>query len=115
MPTSINFNKLVRDKVPAIIQADGWVPETIVLTHMDHVKCLKAKLNEEIAEYMISEDISELADILEVVFDLALIEHNMGIQDLLAIFEAKQQQRGTLREGIFLLRITPRSEDIADV
>lgn len=63
-----NFTgKLVRDKIPQIIQADGLTPIIEVLSDEDYLIELDKKLNEEVAEYQESKSIEELADILEVI------------------------------------------------
>ena len=63
-----NFaGKLVRDKIPQIIQANGLTPIIEVLSDEDYLIELDKKLNEEVAEYQESKSIEELADILEVI------------------------------------------------
>ena len=62
-----NFNKLVRDKIPEIIQADGETPRTRVLGEEEYQAELIRKLYEEVGEFAIARNVHELADILEVV------------------------------------------------
>lgn len=45
------YNKLVRDKIPEIIEADGKVCRTHILSNEEYIVALEAKLNEEVAEY----------------------------------------------------------------
>ena len=45
------YNKLVRDKIPEIIEADGKTCKTEILSDEEYLKMLDAKLDEELAEY----------------------------------------------------------------
>ena len=45
------YNKLVRDRIPEIIQASGKMCSTEILPDEDYLKYLDAKLDEELAEY----------------------------------------------------------------
>ena len=47
----ITYNKLVRDKIPQIIEASGKTCETEVLSDERYLEMLDKKLNEELAEY----------------------------------------------------------------
>ena len=66
------YNKLVRDRIPEIIQASGKMCSTEILPDEDYLKYLDAKLDEELAEYHKDQNIEELADLLEVVHAAAL-------------------------------------------
>ena len=74
MPT---YNKLVRDKIPQIIEQTGKEFHTRTLNEEEYIVELKKKLNEEISEYQNSrnneEAMEELADVLEVIHSLAKI------------------------------------------
>jgi len=98
----MNFNKLVRDKIPEIIEAQGEKAITRVLDTEEYLKCLETKLEEEVSEYRESKTLEELADILEVVF--ALSEATGYSQEaLLAACTAKRAQRGGFANRIFLI------------
>lgn len=43
------YNKLVRDKIPEIIEADGKLCATHILSEEEYIAALEAKLNEEVA------------------------------------------------------------------
>lgn len=51
MPSVKTYNKLVRDHIPAIIEATGAACETGILSDTDYLRLLDAKLDEELAEY----------------------------------------------------------------
>ncbi len=48
---AIKYNKLVRDKIPEIIEASGKNCVTEILTDDQYLQMLDAKLDEELAEY----------------------------------------------------------------
>ena len=58
------MGKLVRDKIPQIIQADGKSPIIRTLSEEDYLQELDKKLNEEVAEYQADKSIEEMADVL---------------------------------------------------
>lgn len=62
-----SYHKLVRDRIPEIIEADGKICMTEILSDEDYLRFLDAKLNEELAEYQESKSLEELADLLEVM------------------------------------------------
>ena len=66
------YHKLVRDKIPEIIEASGKVCKTEILSDEDYLKMLDAKLDEELAEYHQDQSLEELADLLEVLFTAAV-------------------------------------------
>ena len=61
------YHKLVRDRIPEIIKADGKTCICETLSHEDYLRLLDEKLNEELAEYQASKSLEELADLLEVM------------------------------------------------
>jgi predicted house-cleaning noncanonical NTP pyrophosphatase (MazG superfamily) len=65
------YNKLIRDNIPQIIEAQGKRCVTRVLSEQDFIGELRGKLSEEVSEYLSSGEAEELADILEVVYALS--------------------------------------------
>ena len=63
----IEYHKLVRDRIPEIIEKDGKTCVCSVLSRQDYITLLDQKLNEELAEYQESKSMEELADLLEVM------------------------------------------------
>ena len=61
------YHKLVRDRIPEIIEADGKTCICETLSQEDYLRFLDEKLNEELAEYQESKSLEELADLLEVM------------------------------------------------
>ncbi len=92
--------KLVRDKIPEIIKADGKKSITRILSEEEYVKELDKKLDEEVAEYQADKSIEEMADVLEVLF--AICEgRGYSIDELVAVKQKKQEERGGFKSRIF--------------
>ena len=68
MPTC---NKLVRDKILEIIEANGQQATHKILEDDEYAEELVKKLFEEVEEYKKDRNTDELADIMEVVYALA--------------------------------------------
>ena len=99
------YNKLVRDKIPEIIENDGEKPIVRVLNDNEYKKKLEKKLKEEYEEFLIaekkSERLEELADMLEVIRTLALLEDE-DIQFIIDIMDKKREKRGGFTKKLFL-------------
>lgn len=96
------YNKLVRDRIPEIIEKQGEKPVVRILEQEEYLHRLEEKLDEEVGEYHRDKSADELADILEVVF--ALAEANgVSRQELLSVYQKKQDARGGFRDRIFLI------------
>jgi len=95
------YNKLVRDKIPQVIEEDGRRCETSIVSKGEFLPLLEEKLKEEVNEFLQDRNLEELADIMEVVFGLA---ENLGYseEDLHKKREEKKEARGGFKEGVFL-------------
>ena len=96
------YNKLVRDKIPAMIRAQGERPHTRILDDQEYRCHLEAKLDEEVQEYRRDRNLEELADILEVVYALA---EDLGHtpEELLECYRVKHDARGGFKDRIYLI------------
>ena len=94
------MGKLVRDKIPEIIQASGATPLTRILETEEYLSFLETKLDEEVQEFHESKSPEELADILEVVYALAEA-HGCSREQLQQIFDAKHTARGGFEKRIY--------------
>ena len=96
------YHKLVRDKIPALIEAQGETPNIRILSDEEYTRCLEEKLDEEVREYHEDKNLQELADILEVVYALA---ENQGYtrEELMAEYDRKHHARGGFSQRIFLI------------
>ncbi|MFJ6864108.1 nucleoside triphosphate pyrophosphohydrolase [Streptomyces termitum] len=94
--------KLVRDRIPEIIRENGAVPVTYVADRDEYRARLRAKLGEEVAEFLEADADSapeELAGILEVIQALA---EDMGLEpeQLEKIRRAKADERGGFADRV---------------
>ena len=94
------MGKLVRDKIPEIIEASGATPLTRILETEEYLSCLETKLDEEVQEFHESKSPEELADILEVVYAMAEA-HGCSREQLQQIFDAKHTARGGFEKRIY--------------
>ena len=69
--TESRYDKLVRDKIPQIIKDQGNIPVIRVLSDGEYIEYLNKKLKEETEEYLESNCIEELCDIMEVTKAIA--------------------------------------------
>ncbi len=99
------YNKLVRDRIPAIIEASGAVCETEILNDADYLRLLDAKLDEELAEYHQDRNIEELADLLEVICACAKAR-GYSLAELEAVRAEKADKRGGFEKRILLKTVT---------
>ena len=103
MKTKI-YNKLVRDRIPEIIESDGKTCIAEMLPDAQYLEMLDAKLNEELAEYQESKSLEELADLLEVM--RAVIKaRDWTWEQLEQMRQAKAVQRGGFEKKILLKEV----------
>lgn len=98
------YNKLVRDRIPQIIEAAGGKAYTRTLCDAEYRESLEKKLDEEVAEYHADGDIMELADILEVVFALCQAE-GFTVDALMSAYRNKHDERGGFDRRTFLIGV----------
>jgi predicted house-cleaning noncanonical NTP pyrophosphatase (MazG superfamily) len=92
--------KLVRDKIPQIIRSKGLDPVVWTASAEEYGIRLRDKLQEEVAEFIASDnDPEELADILEVLYALAE-EVGTDPQELEKLWAVKAAERGGFAERI---------------
>lgn len=98
------YNKLVRDRIPDIIEADGKRCVCETLSQEKYLSMLDAKLNEELAEYQQSKSLEELADLLEVMG--AVVKARGYTWDQLTdIRKKKLEERGGFEKRILLKEV----------
>lgn len=94
-------NKLVRDKIPEIIEKTGKVCHIHTLTSDEYLAELDRKLNEECAEYQADKSLEELADMLEVMYAIAEAR-GYSVEELEKVRAEKAEKRGAFIEKIYL-------------
>ena len=96
------YNKLVRDRIPEIIQKEGKKVNTEILDDDRYIEELNKKLQEEVNEYLKDGTMEELGDIVEVV--LAILKYNdSNLGELVEIMDEKKEKRGGFDKRIFLI------------
>ena len=96
------YNKLVRDKIPEIIESHGQTCKTEILDDEMYLRMLDVKLNEEIDEYQDSKSIEEIADVLEVLMAITK-ERGYSWQDVLQTQLKKRAEKGGFDKKNFLV------------
>jgi predicted house-cleaning noncanonical NTP pyrophosphatase (MazG superfamily) len=95
------YNKLVRDKIPEIIEKDGKKCVTHILSNEEYSAELETKLNEEVAEYQADKNLEEMADVLEVLQAIC-IARGYNLEELETLRKKKADERGGFKDKIFL-------------
>ncbi|NKF05691.1 nucleoside triphosphate pyrophosphohydrolase [Clostridium gasigenes] len=95
------YNKLVRDKIPAIIEADGKTCEVEIAPKEKMTRLIEDKLVEEVNEYLEDKNLEELADVMEVLFGIAC-NLRYTEEELVGKREEKLGERGRFKAGIVL-------------
>lgn len=102
------YNKLVRDKILEIIEAEGLQYNAKILNASEFKNSVKVKMKEEAQEFYeaknINESIEELADILELVH-AAVNLLGVSYEELDSIREQKKAKRGGFDKGIYLMDV----------
>jgi len=100
------YNKLIRDRIPEIIEADNKTCLTRVLDQNEYIQALKDKLLEEATEARNSLNteqlINEIADIYEVIDALTEVLQIDKTQ-IEAIQKNKADKNGRFKNRLFLI------------
>ena len=100
----MKYNKLVRDRIPEIIEASGKSCVTEILSDKAYLRLVDAKLDEELAEYHSDQNIEELADLLEVIYAAAMAR-GYKLEQLESVRAAKAEKRGAFANKILLKEV----------
>lgn len=95
------YNKLVRDKIPQIIENAGQKASWHILSEDEYILQLEKKLNEEVAEYQQDKNLEEMADVLEVLQAICRAR-GYTIEELEEKRKKKFEKRGGFQNRIFL-------------
>ncbi len=101
------YNKLVRDKIPEIIENDG---QKVVIRKLDDNEYkieLGKKLLEEYNEFLTAQNqherLEELADMLEIISTISSLEE-ASLSSIISIMNEKREKRGGFTKKIFLVK-----------
>ncbi|HUT81158.1 MAG TPA: nucleoside triphosphate pyrophosphohydrolase [Candidatus Bathyarchaeia archaeon] len=103
--TRYEYDKLVRNKIPEIIKSEGKIAEVRIAKNNEELLIyLGKKLVEEAIEYSENKDITELVDILEVIFEIIKI-NNITYKELDNLRNRKMLERGSFTKKTILLAV----------
>ena len=102
---TIIHNKLVRDKIPQIIEQSGKSCVTRILSDEEYAAALNAKLQEELNEYLADGSMEELADLREGMMAAAKARGH-DFSEVEAIRREKAEKRGRFNDRIYLESVT---------
>ncbi len=97
--------KLIRDKIPEIIEAHNGKYETRIMEEGEFKKELKKKLIEEVEEVIEAEESElkkELADVLEIIKSIAENE-NIDFKLIEEKQKQRREERGGFKKKLFLI------------
>jgi predicted house-cleaning noncanonical NTP pyrophosphatase (MazG superfamily) len=99
------YNKLIRDKIPHIIEESGFEATIRILDDEEYKVELKKKLLEEVKELLEAEEredfLEELADVFEVL-DYILITEKIDLFDIQEYRVKKNMKKGGFEDKVFL-------------
>ena len=98
----MDYNKAVRDKIPEIIINSDEKCNFKTLKDEEFLVEIQKKLSEEVQEYQNKNDVSELVDILEVVYRIAQLK-GVSKEELEKIRIKKAKERGSFDKNLFLI------------
>ncbi len=101
MDSEDDLPKLVRDRIPEIIQENGEKPVTRQLSDKEVVPFLRQKVREEAGEFAESGETEELADLLEVIERYLELE-GVEREKLKQLRQEKNSKRGGFSANIVL-------------
>ncbi len=97
----MRYDKLVRDKIPEIIDSSGGSAKIRSCSDHEFWKYLKKKLSEETKEFIESEKTEEIADILEVLHSI-IAQMKVSYEDIENMRMKKREERGGFDKKIIL-------------
>ena len=98
------YNKLIRDRIPEIIEKSGMRPVIETMDDEAYKKYLHEKLGEEMQEYLESENVDELADLVEVIYAL-LNYKGISVNDFEDLRKKKAAERGAFDRRLLLKEV----------
>ena len=101
----IEYDKLIRDKIPEIIEQSGKKCIVEVMDNDTYIEYLDQKLNEELAEYQQDKSIEELADLLEVMYAV-VAARGYSVEELERIRLEKAERRGAFEKKLLLKSVS---------
>ncbi|MBN8046709.1 MULTISPECIES: nucleoside triphosphate pyrophosphohydrolase [Paraclostridium] len=95
------YDKLVRDRIPEIIESSGNKCEIEVVSDDVALEYLYKKLNEEVSELLEDKNLDEIADVMEVLFAIGS-KYGYSEEDILNRRNEKRDSRGGFEDNLIL-------------
>ena len=95
------YDKLVRDRIPEIIESSGNKCEIEVVSDEVAIEYLYKKLNEEVSELLEDKNLDEIADVMEVLFAIGS-KYGYSEEDVLGRRNEKKDARGGFEDNLIL-------------
>ena len=95
------YDKLVRDRIPEIIENSGNHCEVEVVNNEVALEYLYKKLNEEVSELLEDKNLEEIADVIEVLFAIGK-KYGYSENDILNRRKDKKSKSGGFEDNIIL-------------
>lgn len=100
----IVYNKLIRDKIPEIIEQDGKTCVLETLPDEQYIRMLHEKLVEEAQEFLQNPSVEELADMGEVMHAI-LAFNNISLEEFQRVRLEKLAERGGFGKRLLLKEV----------
>jgi predicted house-cleaning noncanonical NTP pyrophosphatase (MazG superfamily) len=94
-----SYNKLVRDRIPEILDGKGISYEKRIASPEEYKQELIKKLLEECEEFQEAGSVEELADVLEVIEALRSLAEYSSVEE---VRTKKREERGGFEDRIIL-------------
>ena len=104
MTEEILYNKLIRDKIPEIIENAGKQYEIHQADEQEYIEKLLLKVEEELAEFKEEPSIEEMADLFEVL-DAVIDYYDFDKQEIKNYQEKKREEHGGFKKQLILDKV----------
>ena len=98
------YNKLIRDRIPEVIESSGKKFSSHIASEVEYKEELLKKVYEELEEFKETPCAEEMADIFEVLEGLMAV-YNINADTMRNIKEKKTKDRGAFEKRIILERV----------
>lgn len=102
--------KLVRNRIPRIIEESGRTPRCHLADLEEFTQSLEDKMKEELQEFLENPCLEEAADMYEVLRCLCWL-NRLDMEDVINEADLKRVRRGGFNKGIILESVDDSSED----
>ena len=95
------YDKLIRDRIPEIIEASGSKCEVEIVSDEVALEYLYKKLGEEVSELLEDKNLDEICDVMEVLFAIGK-KYGYSEDEVLGRRNEKKDARGGFEDNLIL-------------